>query len=139
MDKNAKLKELEERQRSIADEIEKLRKADDVHKPEQGDVYDYSDSRGKWTLFFVERDLAVWLEASHQNRVGGYFCGNPRARSDNKKFLGRFNDVFITKQRVAEILSQEDFVGDSVLGHGIPINNKRIRDDLAAEGITEVK
>jgi hypothetical protein len=134
MDKDAKLAELEQRQRDIADEIEQLMKADDVHKPESGDVY--TDGPDFFFVFGGDKVASLYLSPQfgnlHTHRVTAY----------QTTYLGKFNDVFITKKRVAEILTEcRDSYGDSVLSGDTvcPSGIRAVREALAAEGITEVK
>jgi len=103
MNKNKKLEELERRQREIADEMEALRQQVENaggHEPRDLDVY--IDKR--------DGDIGVYVELiwglNFVNRAG-WTTREQLVESGRYVYLGKFNDVFITKQEVAKAIGWE--------------------------------
>lgn len=136
--KQEKLQDLERRQRDIADEIQQLLEADEIqqlreaekeHEPEAGDVY----TDGCDTFYYSSNQVVLPLILSV-----GCECTVDRIKHDNITYLGKFSDVYITKERVREILSHADSTGDSIMDFDGMIDEiaiRAIRADLRAEGI----
>ena len=133
-DKNSKLKELEARQREIADEIAKLRCVEE-RRPEAGDVYiiedqmvvlDHNDSNIILREYVDDKFLLGHYAHDEGHRIGA--------------FIGKFHDVFITKKRVAEVIaSEQDMFGDYLFDERGFVGDCccNLTDALAAVGITK--
>jgi hypothetical protein len=95
MDKNEKLKQLEARQREIADEIKALR---EPRTPQKGDVY--TDDKGNFVL--VTGAAYHVLEENHLSiGVGGVW-------GEDWGYLGSFEQVYVRKDLVCDLIFHVD-------------------------------
>ena len=121
----------------LEEEAEKLREAEKEHVPDTGDVYECGG--GVVRLMTMDgKNVSVG--------IGPGYCSDVRWELYKEDtFLGKFPDVYITKQRVREILTDSrDSDGDNVFEAGKvnKSNSYGVHDRIAAfaaEGITEIK
>ena len=127
MNKEKEIQRIEEEMRKLADDLAELKQ----HKPNTGEVWTYDNSPCN----------SHWLQICGMAISLRSFAPCPGIVDPaHYTYLGKFDDVYITKKKVAEIVNEaRDASGDNLWGdNGLYSSGvRRLRAALINAGITQ--